>query len=191
MADEFFRRLEIPYFDDDFMEDIVASLDYRVDRRFFDNDLIDGTKEILTSGPSFSPVWDFSKSSRLITNPLDFLCIKPYHQTGKRSDQWQRFKNCYSMLYLPIMPRRDTKTSVMLYETPESVEPVAIASCEFGVPLLFNSSKKWYVIRNESQDWAVGLRFIFHAEYELVLDLIADGKLFTGIDVNLVNTGMV
>lgn len=74
----------------------------------------------------------------------------------------------------------------MLYDTAESLDPVGIASCESGKPILFDSTKKWCVMNNESDHWMVVLMIFLHVEYNLALELINDGRLFKDIEVRLI-----
>jgi len=182
MTADYFRRLDIPFFNDALLGDFANDIIPRLDRRFFDW-CHRGVFGINILPSSFYPLSEFTFDSKIRIDPIFFLCINPGRVTNRLVNDLRHLDD-FCLLHVPLLPLNRELPFLRYYESEFSIDPMCVAYTIPGKSLLFNSFSKPYDIINDDNEWRVVLEMRFHARYDLVSDLIDRGQLF---DKNLIS----
>lgn len=180
---DFYRYIDLPFFDEDLLKELNDTVSYRLDRRLFDNVFYETMGTMHVTRDVFKPVWDFCLGSTISLTPLFLRFIKPRSSTPLLTTT-DPIAMSQSMIDIPIMQPNPEHKMLFYEETNrDCTHPDLILVRDRPVLMGVNSSNR--SILNDSDTWMVSLILLLHARYDLVIDVIERNMLFDGDVVSI------
>lgn len=182
MANDFYRSLDIPFFEDaDFIKELETSVSYKIDRRLFDDTFYGSLSEMPISRNVLIPVWDFCLRSRVLLTPIFFRVLKPRSHTPTLIAVDPVATN-HCLIDIPIL-QTDTGHKVLFHRTNPEGQPQPDLILVKDGPILFGNNSTYWSMSNDSDVWMVSLVLLFHARYDLIVELLERNMLFDDNEV--------